>query len=125
MAFAPDIDRLIAEVAARHGILLKRDDAAFALVTLNQLVLEQTFAEFVATVRQVSVESETASIRQQSRVGGMIGQEIKRVIAELHAEAAGRANTSSPPTPSAPWIRTALALAAVFAAGLIAGMLLK
>src|SRR5215831_5027552 len=32
--------RLIAEVAARNGIRVEPDDPAFALVTLNQLVLE-------------------------------------------------------------------------------------
>jgi len=36
-----DVQRLIVEVAARHNILLKPDDAAFALVTMNELVLEE------------------------------------------------------------------------------------
>ena len=37
-----DTQKLIAEVAARHGILLKANDAAFALVTMNQIVLAET-----------------------------------------------------------------------------------
>jgi hypothetical protein len=45
---APDIGRLIAAVAARHHVLLKPDDAAFALVTLNQLVLEDSMKELTA-----------------------------------------------------------------------------
>ncbi len=36
-----NVQRLIAEVAARHRLLLKPDDAAFALVTMNRLVLEE------------------------------------------------------------------------------------
>jgi len=35
-----DVQRLIDEVAARHRLLLKPDDAAFAIVTMNHLVLE-------------------------------------------------------------------------------------
>ena len=35
-----DIQRLIAEVAARHRFLLKPDDPAIALVTMNQLILD-------------------------------------------------------------------------------------
>ena len=38
----PDVMALIGEVAARHGITLRPDDPVFALVTVNQLVLEQT-----------------------------------------------------------------------------------
>ena len=36
-----NVQRLIAEVAAQHGLFLKPDDAAFALVTMNRLVLEE------------------------------------------------------------------------------------
>jgi hypothetical protein len=39
-----DTKALIGEVAARHGVTLKPDDPAFALVTLNHLVLEQAVA---------------------------------------------------------------------------------
>ena len=46
-----DVQRLIGAVAARHGILLKPDDAAFALVTMNQLILEETVEELLETVR--------------------------------------------------------------------------
>ena len=43
----PDVKVLIGEVAARHGITLRPDDPAFALVTVNQLVLEQTMMELI------------------------------------------------------------------------------
>ena len=43
----PDVNALIGEVAARHGITLRPDDPAFALVTVNQLVLEQTMTELI------------------------------------------------------------------------------
>ena len=37
-----DIQGLITEVAARHKLLLKPDDPAFAIVTMNRLVLEES-----------------------------------------------------------------------------------
>ena len=125
MPLAPDIDRLIAEVAARHGILLKHDDAAFALVTLNQLVLEQALAEIRENLRGAAVEFEAAATRQQSRAGGLIGQEIKRAIAELRAEALAQTVPGSARRLSQSRFWTALGLAGVFGAGFVAAMLLK
>jgi hypothetical protein len=125
MPSPPDIDRLIAEVAARHGILLKRDDAAFALVTINQLVLEQALSEIGESIRGVVAEFENAVIRQHSRVGGIIGQEIKRAIAELRAEAPTRAVPASAHRRSHSWFWVALSQAGIFGAGFVAGMLLK
>ena len=124
MASPPDIDRLIAEVAARHGILLKRDDAAFALVTLNQLVLEQAMAEIGQMLRHEVAEIEAAFSRQQSRSGSIIGREIKRAMTDLQT-ASGRSVPAATPRESPNWQWTALAAAVVFGAGLLVGMLLK
>ena len=124
MASPPDIDRLIAEVAARHGILLKRDDAAFALVTLNQLVLEQIMAELCERLRHEIAEVEAAFVRQQSRTGSIIGREFKRAITDLH-ESSGRLAPVPPSRRLPNWHWIALAAAVVFGVGLLAGMLLK
>src|SRR5436305_14990208 len=124
MGSPPDIDRLIAEVAARHGILLKRDDAAFALVTLNQLVLEQAMAEIGQTLRHEVAEIEAAFVRQQSRSGIIIGREIKRAMTDLQP-ASGRAEPAAAPRDSPNWRWTALTAAVAFGAGLLVGMLLK
>ena len=75
----PQIDRLIAEVAARHGILLKKDDAAFALVTLNQLVLESAISDFIARTRAVTAEFEAAMGKVQERAGAAIAKEVGRL----------------------------------------------
>jgi hypothetical protein len=124
MTSPPDIDRLIAEVAARHGILLKRDDAAFALVTLNQLVLEQVMTELGEKLHHEFAEIEAAFTRQQSRTGSIIGREIKRAITELH-ETSGRAAPVPPSRGFPNWRWIALAATVVFGAGLLAGMLVK
>jgi hypothetical protein len=79
----PDIDRLIAEVAARHGILLKKDDAAFALVTLNQLVLESAIGDLVAQMRTATAEFEAAMERVQMRAGAAIATEIRKLVIDV------------------------------------------
>ena len=72
-----DVNALIAEVAARHGVLLKGNDAAFALVTMNQIVLEQTLKtaanEIDSRVRQLD-----SSIQKIERIAGkVLAQEVK------------------------------------------------
>ena len=39
------MQRLIAAVATEHRLLLKPDDAAFSIVTMNRLVLEESLEE--------------------------------------------------------------------------------
>ena len=124
MASPPDIDRLIAEVAARHGILLKRDDAAFALVTLNQLVLEQVMTELGEKLRHEIAEVEAAFTRQQSRTGSIIGREFKRAMTELR-ETSDRVAPMAPSRKCPDWRWIALAAIAAFGTGLLAGMLLR
>jgi hypothetical protein len=61
-----DVQRLIVEVAARHNILLKPDDAAFALVTMNELVLEE-LVERVETRIGASLAALEASTKDAER----------------------------------------------------------
>jgi len=119
----PDIDRLIAEVAARHGVLLKPDDAAFALVTLNRLVLEQALREIENAVRRNVAELDAGAARLQSRAGGVIGQELRQAILEMKRELA--ASGDSRVRQRYCWFRMALAAVVTFAAGIGVGILLK
>ena len=43
-----EVSRLIAEVYERHGIRMVPDDVGFALITLNQLMLEELAQRFGA-----------------------------------------------------------------------------
>jgi hypothetical protein len=81
-----DVQRLIGEVAARHGILLKPDDAAFALVTINQLVLEQVIMEALGKVHQAVADFEAAAGRVQTRAGGLLASEVKNAAAAIRCE---------------------------------------
>jgi hypothetical protein len=57
-----DIKRLIGEVAARHGVVLKESDPIFLTVTLNQLVLE----EYVKLIEDAARDGDSTTPRRLS-----------------------------------------------------------
>jgi hypothetical protein len=81
-----DIQRLIGAVAERHGILLRPDDAAFALVTMNQLMLEAAMNELVVKLENAAADFEQSAERVQTRAGGLIGNEVKNALASIRGE---------------------------------------
>ncbi len=60
-----NVQRLIDEVAARHRLLLKPDDAAFAIVTMNRLVLEESLEAIHSRIVQDLALFEAASKKLQ------------------------------------------------------------
>jgi hypothetical protein len=84
----PDLQRLIGEVAARHNILLKPDDAAFALVTINRLILEDVVKDLLEKVREILVEFELAAGQVQTRAGSLIARDVKEATAAIRGELA-------------------------------------
>jgi len=49
-----DLKRITAEVAARHGMLVRQDDPAMLLVTMNEVVLQQVFGRIEARRKRSS-----------------------------------------------------------------------
>ena len=84
-----DVQRLIGEVAARHGILLKPDDAAFALVTINRLVLEEVMAEILKKVEGAIGEFDGAATRVQALAGSLLASEVRDAAAAIRRELEG------------------------------------
>jgi hypothetical protein len=80
---APDVKMLIGEVAARHGITLQSDDPAFALVTVNQLVLEQTMLDLMQRTQEMTAEFDRAGDRLQERAGRVLAGELRKAGAEI------------------------------------------
>lgn len=80
---APDVKMLIGEVAARHGITLRSDDPAFALVTVNQLVLEQTMLDLIQRTQEMTAEFDRAGDRLQERAGRVLAGELRKAGAEI------------------------------------------
>jgi hypothetical protein len=81
-----DQKRLIGEVAAKNGIRLEPDDPAFALVTLNEIVLQDTVAALTHEIRS-SLQSFAESLaKTENRAGKVLAQDVKVAAAELRRE---------------------------------------
>jgi hypothetical protein len=81
-----DVHRLIGEVAARDGIRVEPGDPAFALVTLNQLVLEDAVTEIGQHIRAGIAEFTEAVHKTEGRAGRILAEEVKAAAAELRLE---------------------------------------
>ena len=81
-----DVHRLIGEVAARDGIRVEPGDPAFALVTLNQLVLEDVVKQMREHIRSGIAEFTEAVQKTESRAGKVLAEEVKEAAAEVREE---------------------------------------
>ena len=81
-----DVQRLIAEVAARHRLLLKPDDAAFAIVTMNRLVLEESIEALHARIQEDLSAFESAAQKLQKRSGSVVAAQVRESAAGIREE---------------------------------------
>jgi hypothetical protein len=78
-----DIQRLIAEVAARHNVFLRPDDPGIALVTMNRLVLDGAMERIHAEIRATIAEFHASMQRAERRAGSMLAQGVKESGAQM------------------------------------------
>ncbi len=78
-----DIQRLIAEVAARHNLFLKPDDPAIALITMNQLILDSAVETVNKQVRVTIAEFHSSMQTAEKRAGSMLAQTVKESAAQM------------------------------------------
>jgi CHASE3 domain sensor protein len=83
---AVDVQRLIDEVAARHRLLLKPDDAAFAIVTMNRLVLEESLEAIHSQIHEDLALFEAAVKRMQTRAGTVLAAEVRESASGIRQE---------------------------------------
>lgn len=81
-----DVQRLIAEVAARHRLLLKPDDAAFAIVTMNRLVLEESVEALHGRILEDLAAFEAAAQKMQYRAGSVLAAQVRESAAGIREE---------------------------------------
>ena len=81
-----DTKRLSGEVAARHGLLIRDDDPAMALVTMSEIVLEQVLKEAEVRFRGVLSEAEKSQKRSQQDVLVWVQEEMGRAGTALRAQ---------------------------------------
>ncbi len=81
-----DVKRLAAEVSVQYGIRLDPDDPIMAVVTLNQLVFEQSVSAVADRVASAVRELEQAADKVQARAGIVLAQEVRDCVASLRQE---------------------------------------
>jgi hypothetical protein len=78
-----DVHELIGKVAEQNGIRLDHDDPAFALVTLNEIVLKAT-ADHLRREIQSTVDSFSDSVqRLEARAGAVLAHEVRQVTTDV------------------------------------------
>jgi hypothetical protein len=75
---ALDLKRITAEVAARHGMLLRPDDPAMLLVTMNEVVLEQVIEGIEARAEEMVAGIEMAFRSAQREALGSVEREARK-----------------------------------------------
>jgi hypothetical protein len=80
-----NVQRLIAEVAARHKFLLNPDDPALALVTMNQLILDASLEAVHEQIRVTITEFHASIQKAEKRAGTMLAQTVKESAVQMQA----------------------------------------
>ncbi len=81
-----DAKKLSGEVAARHGLLIREDDPAMALVTMSEIVLEQVLKEAEVRFRGVLSEAEKSQKRSQQELLVWVQEEMGRAGSALRVQ---------------------------------------
>ncbi len=113
-----DVKRLIAEVTAHNGIRLEANDPAFALVTLNQLVLEETTTRLLNQISATLAQFAESLSKGEHLAGKTLAQQVKAAAlearkewaAELLATQSGPAAVGHTPAAQLRWFRAGVLL---------------
>jgi hypothetical protein len=81
-----EISRLIAEVKEKDDVRILPGDPAFALVTLNQLTLEDLARRLDEGVRAAIAEFNDTVQKTETRAGRMLAQQVKDAAAVVRGE---------------------------------------
>lgn len=81
-----DAKKLTSEVAARHGVVIREDDPAMALVTMSEIVLEEALRKAEVRLSTVLAEAENGQRRLQQGAVLWVQEEIGRAGNALRAQ---------------------------------------
>ena len=73
-----DLKRITAEVASRHGMLVRQDDPAMLLVTMNEVVLQQVVGSIEARTEEIVAGMEAGLRSAQREALGSIEKEARK-----------------------------------------------
>lgn len=90
-----DKERIIAEVAARNGIRIERDDPIFAVLTVTQMALDDAGDQLEERIRALMSDFE-ANVRAVERLAGRaVGDQAKNHAAALKQELRSDINSAA------------------------------
>ena len=81
-----DAKKLTSEVAARHGVVIREDDPAMALVTMSEIVLEEALRNAEIRLAAVLEEAENRQKRLQQEAVSWVQEEVGRAGSTLRAQ---------------------------------------
>src|SRR5580692_10490905 len=81
-----DLKRITAEVAARHGMLVRPDDPAMLLVTMNEVVLQQVMGNIEVRVEQMVAGIEAGFLSAQAEALGSVEKAARKAGMAVHEE---------------------------------------
>jgi len=81
-----NVERMMAVVAAEHRLILKPDDAAFALVTINRLVLEESLEAIHTLVAADLAQFKETAQWAHSRAESAVETEVRRLARAVNEE---------------------------------------
>jgi hypothetical protein len=73
-----DLKRITAEVAARHGMLVRPDDPAMLLVTMNEVVLQQVMRNIEERVERMVAGIEAGFLSAQHEALGRVEKAARK-----------------------------------------------
>jgi hypothetical protein len=128
-----DIERLIGEVAQKHGLLLSRDDPVLVSVTLNEQILSHALGQLNDCLDKAKQEIGELSAKQTeaaktiaeqliTAAAGYIADEVRAAAADITANADILSNSDREParTNRASWLAAAIAISAACVSGAVA-----
>jgi hypothetical protein len=81
-----DSKQLITAVLARNGIRIEPDDPVFALVTINELVLEEAVRRLSDEMDRRLATFSAGMDQTERRAGKLLAQDVKNAAAQIRAE---------------------------------------
>ncbi len=129
------MERLIGEVARKHGLLLSRDDPVLVSVTLNEQILSHALGQLRASLDTAKQEIGELSARQTeagrtiaeqliTAAAGYIADEVRAAAADITANTDNLLTMGSDRKPArtnqASWLAAAIAISAACISGAVA-----
>ncbi len=81
-----DRKHLVGEMAVRYGIRMDETDPALAIISLNQLVLEESIQDICEQLRERVADFEASAQKLETRAGQVLANQVRESASEIRAQ---------------------------------------